>query len=128
MNNHHTRQPRFCLAILGVLGAASGLAGCDLNTDPYSRTDVWRPEGANIGNLAAMLVNPLDLVHGQAATGPSIKLSSIAVVQLWRGQSVPLQQEGTTSFTPPAGGGAGAGAGAGAPPGAGGAPGVGGQN
>lgn len=48
------------------------LAGCegDYNKEPYQRTDVWYPTGANAGNIAAQAVNVGDLIHGRHATSP----------------------------------------------------------
>ena len=42
------------------------LAGCD-SRDPYLRTDVWQPTGANAGNIAAMVADPHDLISGRGS-------------------------------------------------------------
>ena len=61
-------------ALLGFLA----LAGC-IDRDPYMRTDVWRPTGANSANLAAMLANPRDLVRGHGSSQTDTKYSAITV-------------------------------------------------
>ncbi len=48
---------------LGLMGCLALLAGCG-SRDPYARDDVWYPTNANAANLAAMAVNPNDLVTG----------------------------------------------------------------
>ena len=44
------------------------LAGCN-QIDPYRRPGTWRPDGVNDGNIAAMVQDPRDLVHGHSAQG-----------------------------------------------------------
>ena len=53
------RSPAIVVALL--------LAGC-AETDPYQRTGMWQPVGANTLNLAAMVVNPNDLLRGRGTT------------------------------------------------------------
>ena len=38
-------------------------------SDPMRREGTWHPTGANAANLAAEVVNPHDLVEGEAAVG-----------------------------------------------------------
>jgi hypothetical protein len=71
-----------------LLPIAIALAGCD-QTDPYLRTDTWRPSGANAGNVAAMLAYPPDLVGGRA-DGPSGPSATLAVERFWRDEVKPL--------------------------------------
>ena len=57
------------------------LAGCD-SRDPYLRTDVWQPTGANAGNIAAMVADPHDLISGrgtdvQNAGEPALAVSHV---------------------------------------------------
>lgn len=76
---HRCRPALF--ALLALLGGCNGAS-----LDPYQRTDVWIPEGANDGNLAAMVANPNDLIRGQSDTSPHYKLGTSAVDRLWRGE------------------------------------------
>jgi type IV pilus biogenesis protein CpaD/CtpE len=49
---------RLVLLVMAVAGCAS--------SDPYRRTDVWAPTGSNAGNIAAMVADPNDLIHGRS--------------------------------------------------------------
>jgi type IV pilus biogenesis protein CpaD/CtpE len=62
-----SQAPTCLLLSLGLL-----LAGCDgdYNKEPYQRTDVWYPTGANAGNIAAQAVNPYDLIRGRHSDQP----------------------------------------------------------
>jgi len=81
----HDSARRCCkYAVLPLLALLGGCNGASL--DPYQRTDVWIPEGANDGNLAAMVVNPNDLIRGQSDSGPRSKMGTTAVERLWRGE------------------------------------------
>ena len=51
------------------------LAACQ-DMDPYARTDVWQPTGANAGNIAAMVANPHDLIRGRGVRSYRSKQSS----------------------------------------------------
>ena len=96
------------------------LSGCNgASLDPYQRTDVWTPEGANAGNLAAMVANPHDLIRGQSDTSPHYKQGSSAVDRLWRGETG-VASIGNMGSGGGASGGASAGASAGGSGGAGG--------
>lgn len=72
------------------------LAGCAA-ADPYRRTDVWYPTGANAGNLAAMAAQPHDLILGRGATGSDGHAAVSAVDRLWRDDTRPLLPGGTGS-------------------------------
>lgn len=74
------------LVFIGLLLAAA--AGCS-ETDPYSRPGMWQPEGANAGNMAAMVANPSDLVRGQAGQGVTRQSGEAAVLRLWLGAVKP---------------------------------------
>jgi hypothetical protein len=67
--------------LAGSLAATLTLAGCD--RDPYRRTDVWYPTGANAANLAAMVANPADLVHGHGVSSTDSKAQRLAVERIW---------------------------------------------
>lgn len=60
------------------------LAGCE-SREPYRRTDVWQPTGANAANLAAMVANPHDLIRGHGATRQLSKESVVPVEKVWQG-------------------------------------------
>ena len=55
--------------------------------DPYLRTDVWQPTGANAANIAAMVADPHDLISGhgvimrEASTNRPSRLSHIVADQ-----------------------------------------------
>ena len=64
------------------------LAGCgQMDTDtafePYARAGTWTAEGVNQSNLAAQLVDPLDIVRGRGDGAPHYKQSTQAVTTLW---------------------------------------------
>lgn len=61
------------------------LTGCQ-SRDPYYRTDVWKPTGANAANIAAMVANPYDLIHGRRNDGVHLSKDQIpAVERAWSG-------------------------------------------
>lgn len=65
-----------------LLAAVALLAGCG-SRDPYRRTDVWRPTGANAANLAAMVANPHDLIDGRGSDRQLTKAQELAVQRIW---------------------------------------------
>jgi len=67
---------------IGLLAGMLTLGGCG-NRDPYQRTDVWRPTGANAANIAAMAVNPNDLISGRGVKRYDTRTSEPAVERLW---------------------------------------------
>ncbi len=74
----------FSAAILvGLLG------GCE-DRDPYRRTDVWYPSGVNAGNIAAMVVNPADLISGHGVQRSDGKEAVTAVNHIWQDRPKPL--------------------------------------
>jgi hypothetical protein len=81
------------------------LAGCD-QIDPLTRPYMWHPDNAVAHNMAAMAVNPADLVHGRE-TGPHrVRVESEGVERVWTGKTLPLLGGAATSVsTAPAGGG-----------------------
>lgn len=103
-------------AFLPLLAVAL-LCGCAA-TDPYRRAGMWQPDGANAGNIAAMLADPMDLVRGRDATGGERRLGAAAVQRLWDDRVKALQD-------PTSAGGGSGGGGGGAPGAAGGGGGAG---
>lgn len=76
-----TRQT---LAITPFL-AALLLTSCT-QFDAYHRPGVWEPTGANSANLAAMVADPEDLIHGHgSATLPLSQPAVKAVQNVWKG-------------------------------------------
>ena len=92
------------------------LGGCT-DTDPYIRPGMWQPTGANKLNLAAMLVQPNDMIRGRGTTGtPGVEAAG-PVTRYWAGRPVALptstsQQTSVGQARPEASGPAATGAGA----------------
>jgi len=97
------RIGRSVLAVASVLV----LAGC-MDRDPYRRTDVWRPTGANSSNIAAQVANPNDLIRGQSGARATSAAQVLAVDRIVTDQARPLNPSA------PAGGGGGGNGGGGA--------------
>ena len=95
---------RSVLLKLAAATALLTLAGCD-QRDPYLRTDVWKPTGANAGNIAAMVADPNDLIRGHGTMINDTSEPALAVGHIWSDQP--------KSFTPGAGGGSGGAGGSG---------------
>jgi type IV pilus biogenesis protein CpaD/CtpE len=83
---------------LALLASLIALAGCD-SRDPYLRTDVWQPNGANAGNIAAMVADPHDLISGRGSVAENANEPALTVNHIWSDQPKPLT-------TAPGGGGA----------------------
>ena len=83
------------LPIVLAVGLVS-LAGCQ-SPDPYQRTDVWNPTGANAGNIAAMVANPEDLIHGHGATAVDAHEPALAVGHIWNDQPKALTSSSGSS-------------------------------
>lgn len=96
--------------LLGFTFAAGllALAGCD-SRDPYLRTDVWKPTGANDANIAAMVANPRDLIRGANDSRENAGEPVLAVQRIWTDQPKPLAGGGSGSGSDGGGGGAGGG-------------------
>ena len=92
-----------------VLAAASVmvLVGC-MDRDPYRRTDVWRPTGANSSNIAAQVANPNYLIRGQSGARATSAAQVLAVDRIVTDQARPLNPS-----APAGGGGGGSGSGGG---------------
>lgn len=81
-------------AIVPALAFVAALQGCAV-TDPLLNQNDWQPVGANAMNIAAQVVNPADLAHGQEATkGPDGDLASQAVLRLRTGHVKALPDSG----------------------------------
>jgi type IV pilus biogenesis protein CpaD/CtpE len=85
---------------LALAASLIALAGCD-SRDPYMRTDVWKPTGANAGNIAAMVADPHDLISGRGSVAQNANEPALAVNHVWLDHPKPL--------SPGAGGGGGGG-------------------
>jgi type IV pilus biogenesis protein CpaD/CtpE len=96
-----------------LLACLLALAGCD-STDPYLRPGMWQPTGANQRNLAAMVVNPSDLIRGHGESGSDGRRADIAVSRVLEDRTRSLPDVTTRSATPSAAQGGGQGAGQGA--------------
>jgi type IV pilus biogenesis protein CpaD/CtpE len=88
------------LRIAAAACLAGLLSGCN-NLETYQNNTSWHPTGANATNLAAQVVNPVDLTHGQA-TGGSDGLAAAAAVDRLRHDHVkPLpDSDSITGATP----------------------------
>jgi len=107
------KHPRKIMPLIAILACA----GCDA-LDPALRDDVWRPTGANAGNIAAMVADPADLAKGRGSTVSDTKASSIAVEHIWEGQPQPLRYGGSSGSSGSGSSGSGSSSGGGAPFGA----------
>jgi type IV pilus biogenesis protein CpaD/CtpE len=105
---------------VAFIASLLALAGCD-SRDPYLRTDVWQPTGANAGNIAAMVANPHDLISGRGSAVQNSNEPALAVNHIWLDQPKPLS-------TAPGGGGGGGGSSGGGASGGGGGGGSGGAS
>ncbi|HUB14306.1 MAG TPA: hypothetical protein VMB34_20310 [Acetobacteraceae bacterium] len=92
------KLPSSELASLASVCLLAGFtAGCAA-IDPYQRAGMWRPEGVNDGNIAAMVQDPRDLARGHGDAGPRWNTGEAAVDRLWRDKVKPLP--GNQSQTP----------------------------
>jgi hypothetical protein len=76
------------------------VVGCT-SSDPYRRTDVWYPTGANAGNIAAMVAKPRDLILGHSGDRADARQAAGAVDRVWQDRKKPLLNAGAA---PPTGG------------------------
>lgn len=84
MRNQTTRAA-CAVAALSLLA----LTGCD-QMDPLTRPYVWVPSNVNPRNIAAMAVNPGDLVQGRESRTRRAVQESDAVDRLWTGHPAGL--------------------------------------
>jgi len=76
-----------------------GLVGCD-GTDPYRRSGVWQPNGANDADLRAMVTVPSDLVLAAPAAAADGGLAVAALNRLRRDHVRPLPDSGLARIVP----------------------------
>jgi hypothetical protein len=77
--------------------------GCDA-TDPFLREGAWNPRGSNAANLAAMVEDPMDLVHGRRNDDrASGQLAGAAIARLRHDQVKSLPSLDTSQITSGAG-------------------------
>lgn len=76
------------IVVIGTV-AIGALSGCE-SRDPYLRTDVWRPTGANAANIAAMVADPHDMISGRGVVRKDTKAPELAVEHIWSDQPKPL--------------------------------------
>jgi hypothetical protein len=84
------------------------LAGCN-QIDPLQRPYMWHATGVNEQNIAAMAVNPGDLVRGRDSPRRRVVVESDGVTRLWTGHQLPLLSDtpgSSTSGSSSTGGGA----------------------
>lgn len=95
-----------CITLnLACIASLLALAGCD-SRDPYLRTDVWQPTGANAGNIAAMVANPHDLISGRGTPVQNSNEATLAVGHVRSDQPKPLTPSGGSGGGSPPGAGA----------------------
>jgi len=85
---------RISLALLVV-----SVAGC-ASSDPYRRTDVWSPTGSNAGNIAAMVAEPNDLLHGRSDNTGDSQQAAAAIDRVRQDRTKPLPD--SSGAAPPA--------------------------
>jgi hypothetical protein len=83
----------FMIVRVVSLGGMLGLAGCQ-DLDPYTRSGTWQPTGANQGNLAAMVANPYDLIHGRGSPTTDSKEPTLAINHISTDTPKPLLDPG----------------------------------
>jgi type IV pilus biogenesis protein CpaD/CtpE len=99
-----------------TIGAVSvlilSLTGC-MDRDPYRRTDVWRPTGANAANIAAQIADPRDLIRGRGAPArANAEPASLGIDRVQADHPKVLRSFGTAISGGTSGNGADAGSGA----------------
>jgi hypothetical protein len=107
---------------VALIGGTLAMAGCQ-NLDPYTREGTWQPTGANQGNLAVMVANPQDLIHGRGQQAEDSKEPALAINRLWTDTPKPLLDPGgggSGSGSSGSGGGGGGSSGSGSSGGSGG--------
>ena len=87
---------RFPHVLLTLLTLASGCA----EMDPYTRTGMWRPNGANEKNLHAMIADPNDLVIGAADSSADGQVLSAAVARYRSGRVKALSDGSASQISP----------------------------
>jgi uncharacterized alpha-E superfamily protein len=72
------------------------LAGCEA-LEPYQRPYSWHPTGANVANLAAMVADPHDLLHGRGAAVTDGTTAAAAIDRLHHDHVKPLLDVGNAT-------------------------------
>ena len=85
----------WCTPIAIVLSLAC--SGCTAGPDPYDRPGMWRPQGANAGNIAAMVERPSDLVRGRGERSTERFTGQDAVLRYWQDRARPLPNSSSSS-------------------------------
>lgn len=86
------------LARSAIALALLSAAGCDA-TDPFLRQGVWNPRGSNAANLATMVEDPMDLVHGRRDDRASGLLAAAAIARLRHDEAKSLPSLDTSQLT-----------------------------
>jgi type IV pilus biogenesis protein CpaD/CtpE len=87
--------PATCSVTIGLLGL---LAGCTA-IDPLSSENTWHPISANGMNIAAEVINPVDLTHGREPAGDTDgELAADAVLRLRTGHVRALPDSAITDL------------------------------
>lgn len=81
---------------LACIAGLLTLAGCGDQRDPYLRTDVWKPTGANAGNIAAMVADPHDLISGRGTIVQNSNEPALAVQHVWLDRPKPFMSSEST--------------------------------
>jgi type IV pilus biogenesis protein CpaD/CtpE len=76
------------------------LSGCDA-LESYQNHYSWQPPGANAANLAAHVVNPVDLTHGRDPDPTDGTLAAAAVDRLRHDHVKPLAEGNSLSGSTP---------------------------
>ncbi len=77
------REHRFRKVL--ILFAVTGVGACQA-PDPYGEPAKWTFSGVNNANLAAMVDNPMDLVHGRSESHVPGQSAVIPIIRLRRDQ------------------------------------------
>lgn len=108
-----TRRPGGGKAATVTLGATAAitllaLTGCN-QIDPLKRDYMWHATGVNEHNIAAMAVNPHDLVRGRDTARRRVVVELEGVERLWSGRPYPLPTSGGAAGGAASGGASGGG-------------------
>ena len=109
-----TRSPGTKTLWAAVAVSVLTLTGCD-QIDPLKRPYMWHPTGVNEQNIAAMAVDPTDLVRGRSSPQRRVVVESDGVTRLWTGKQLPLLSDtpgASASSSSSSGGGSSTGGGA----------------
>jgi type IV pilus biogenesis protein CpaD/CtpE len=86
------------MRLIPAIGAVVMLQACAA-TDPQLNRNDWRPTGVNARNIAAQVVDPMDLVRGRGATvGADGNLAAAAVARLRADHVKPLPDSGISDI------------------------------